>query len=127
MTGEVPAESGQAETQKHREKKGNFLYASVLSALRLDGEVLAASRSSQDQSDCLRWEGLFCLLVLDVRDQVCDALLYRPFMPLAEAGEQRSPDWHVLAAMRRSHRLAAKHGGYMRGRVFPAVFPCQSR
>src|SRR5947209_2032438 len=42
-------------------------------------------------------------------------------MSLADAGEQSSPNWHILATVRRTHRLSLEHCGNMSRGIFSAV------
>src|SRR4051794_33238089 len=55
-------------------------------------------------------EASFRLHAFHIRHQVGDSLLYLSFVALANAGEQRSPDRHVLAAVGRRKGLSLEHG-----------------
>src|SRR5271169_2830862 len=61
-----------------------------------------------------------CLLrlqSLDISDQVGDSLLNLTFMPLTDAGEQRTPHRHILAAVGRCHGLSLDHSRNVRRRI----------
>src|SRR5690348_17121743 len=64
---------------------------------------------------------LFLLQGLDIGVDVGDALLHLGFMTLAQVAEQRTPNRHVLAAVRGQFRIAAKDAGNMQGGILAAV------
>lgn len=60
-----------------------------------------------------RFKSLLRLHSLNVVDQICNSLLNLRVVPLVNAGEQPSPNRHVLAPMRGSGGLSADHGSYV--------------
>src|SRR5271165_199249 len=81
------------------------------------------SRSRDPVTELVRaaWSALLRLQSLDVFHQVGGSLLHLGFVPLADAREQRSPDGHVLAAVRWHRALPADDRGHVGRRIFAAT------
>src|SRR5207253_3943341 len=68
---------------------------------------------------------LFLLQGFDIAVDVRDALLYFGIMTLAQVAEQRTPHWHVLAAVRGQFCIASEDAGHMQGGILSAVLLSQ--
>ena len=64
---------------------------------------------------------LLGLHAFEVGDQIGDSLLNLPFMSLADAGEQSSPNGHLLAAVGRIHGLPLEHCGNVSRGILSAI------
>jgi hypothetical protein len=73
-----------------------------------------AKRSDEPDSLLCRFAPrLFLLQGLDIAVDVRDALLYFGIVTLAQVAEQRTPHWHVLAAVRGQFCIAPEDAGHM--------------
>src|ERR1700746_3628322 len=81
-----------------------------------------AKRSDEPDSLMCRFAPLLFLLQgLDVAVDVRDALLPLGIVTLAHVAEQRTPAWHVLAAVRGQLCIAPENAGHMHGGILAAV------
>lgn len=64
---------------------------------------------------------------LNIVHQIRNSLLNLGFVALVDAGEQRSPNRHVLAPVGRRGGLPADHGSNVGCGIFPRAFLCKSR